>query len=417
MGGEGLAVHIHAHRAQIGVHLHLGDLLRPVHVPAPAQVDEGLTAPRRLVEVKRVLSGFAVKGHQSLLVFALLAALVPAVGSKVEQVPHMGGPQPRPRLDELQNVLVVDALVLFGVVAPLRGGGLELRVGVRTVLGEAHGAVGILGVVGVKEFVILLQAAQIPPEIQVVAVHVRDIQNGAVRLQHEHIGHGGGSGGVEAVAQLVQRPVVVQHILRHRAAGGDLVTQAPHRDGRMVITLGHQLPHLGQGVLTPALHVLGDVGDLRPHHEAVFIAQVVKLLGVLVVGQPDGVGADLPDERHILPVLSQGDGIAQPLAVLVPGHATEGIGAPIEEEPFLRVDLELPAAEPGGDLVPAVQLGGGGVEMRVVQPIPQPDVFNDKLRLGMTVHRGDGFGLAVDGEGHRTAVLPRLHRDGGGFPL
>ena len=106
--------------------------------------------------------------------------------------------------------------------------------------------------------------------------------------------------------------VVFQQVPVHGAGGGDLVGEAPAHDGGMVVALHHQFFHLGQGVGPAIPHVHGDVGDLRPYHQAVFVAEVVKFLGVLVVGQPDGVGPYFQDEADVLPVFRQGEGIAQP---------------------------------------------------------------------------------------------------------
>ena len=79
------------------------------------------------------------------------------------------------------------------------------------------------------------------------AVHVRDLQNGAGGLQHEHICHGGLPGGVQLVGQLVQQTVVFQQILVDSGSGGNLVGQAPHGDAGVVVVLTDQLLHLGQG--------------------------------------------------------------------------------------------------------------------------------------------------------------------------
>ena len=53
---------------------------------------KGLVGKVGFVQIKGVLFGFAVKGDQTLLVLAGLAALVPAVGGKVEHIPAVHGP-------------------------------------------------------------------------------------------------------------------------------------------------------------------------------------------------------------------------------------------------------------------------------------------------------------------------------------
>ena len=307
---------------------------------------------------------------------------------------------------------MVDALVALGIVPLLRAPGLVLGVGVRAVLREADDLIRVRGVEAVEELVVLLQLPQIPAEIQVIAVDVGNVQDGAVRLQHEDVGHGGGAGGVQLMAQLVKQAVVFQQVLVHGAGGGDLVGEAPAHDRGMVVALHHQFLHLGQGIGPAIPHVHGDVGELRPHHQALLVAQVVKFLGVLVVGQPDGVGPHLQDEAHVLLVLLQGEGIAQPLPVLVPGHPPQGVAASIQEKAPLGVHLERPAAEPGGHRLAIVQPGGGGVKVRIVQPVPQAGVFQGEHRLGAAPLHGGGLLLSVHGEGNLVGVLhPRLHRD------
>ena len=83
--------------------------------------------------------------------------------------------------------------------------------------------------------------------------------------------------------------------------------------------------------------MLGNIGDLRPDHHAVLVTEVVEILVVLVVGQPDGVRTQLPDEGHILVVHRAGDGVAHALTVLMAGDAVERVGTAIEEEAVLGV--------------------------------------------------------------------------------
>ena len=46
-----------------------------------------------------------------------------------------------------------------------------------------------------------------------------------------------------------------------------------------------------------------DIGNLRPDHQTVLVAEVVELLRVLVVRQPKRCSTDLFDDFHIKPVL------------------------------------------------------------------------------------------------------------------
>src|SRR5699024_9332868 len=63
------------------------------HKAAAADVDHGLGGPVSLVDVEGVLLDVAVVGDKALVIAALDAALVAAVGGEVEHSPHVGGPQ------------------------------------------------------------------------------------------------------------------------------------------------------------------------------------------------------------------------------------------------------------------------------------------------------------------------------------
>lgn len=143
-----------------------------------------------------------------------------------------------------------------------------------------------------------------------IAVHVRDFQDGAGDLQHEYVGHGGGPGGVQLVGQIVEGAVIFQQLLIHRAGSGDFVGKPPHRNAGMVVVLDNEFLHLVQGVGPAVVHVHGDVGNLGPDHKALLIAEVIEGLGVLVVGQPDGIGTHLQDQGQVLLHHLCGDGIA-----------------------------------------------------------------------------------------------------------
>ena len=405
------AVHIEGHFRQVGVNLDFGDILGPVHIPAAAGVHKGLLAPVGLIQVEGVLLDFAVKGNKALLVFAVLAALVPAVGSKVEHIPDVGSPQPGPVGNHFGHVLMEDALVGLGIVTLFGMGSLVGRIGVGAVLAEADAAVGILGVIVVKEFIVLVQVPQIPAEIEVIAVHIGDLQDGAGDLQHEYVGHSGGPGGVQLVGQIVEGAVVFQQLLVHRAGGGDLVGEAPHGDAGMVVVLDDEFLHLAQGVGPAVMHVHGDVGNLGPDHQALLIAEVVEGLGVLIVGQPDGIGTHLEDQGQVLLHHLFRDGNTHPLAVLVAGDAPQRVGPAIEEETLLRVNLEFAAAKADRLAFAVVQRSGEGVEVGVIQTVPQVGVFQREYRLGGAIlHRGAEF-LAVQSKMHRVGAHHKgLHR-------
>ena len=91
------------------------------------------------------------------------------------------------------------------------------------------------------------------------------------------------------MAQLVEHPMVIQHICLVLGGDGDLVGNAPADDAGVVVVLVDELLHLADGVGAAIGQVLGDVGDLSPDHHAVLVTEVVEVLVVLVVGQSDGV--------------------------------------------------------------------------------------------------------------------------------
>ena len=94
-------------------------------------------------------------------------------------------------------MLVVNALVALGVVALFRVAALVDWGWRRAPTPKADAAVREIGMVFVKELVVLLQFTQIPAEVEVVAVHIRNLQKRTVDVQHEYICHGGGTGGVQ----------------------------------------------------------------------------------------------------------------------------------------------------------------------------------------------------------------------------
>ena len=103
----------------------------------------------------------------------------------------MGRPQPRAVSNHFCHVLVIDALVGFGIVALFGVGALVGGVGVRAVLRKTDAAVGIFGVVGIKKVIVLIQLTQIPAKVQIVTVHIGNFQNRAGDFQHKDIRHRG----------------------------------------------------------------------------------------------------------------------------------------------------------------------------------------------------------------------------------
>ena len=295
-------------------------------------------------------------------------------------------------------MLVIYALVAFGVVAFFGVGALVGRVGVCAVLRKTDAAVGIFGVVGVKKVVVLVQLAQVPAKIQVVAVHIGNFQNRAGDFQHKDIRHRGQAGRVELVCQIVEGAVVFQQLLIDSRCGGDLVGQSPNGNARVVIVLNNQFFHLGQRVGAAIVHVHRDVGNFRPDDKTLFIAQVVERLRVLVVGKADGVGAHFKDQRHVLLHHLFGNGYARTLAVLMAGNTTQGILTPVQNKALLRVNFKLAAAEAGGLGLAIVQPCSHGVEIRVIKTVPQAGMLQREHGSGGAVLDGNARLLAIQRE-------------------
>ena len=311
----------------------------------------------------------------------------------------MGRPQPRAVSNHFCHVLVIDALVGFGIVALFGVGALVGGVGVRAVLRKTDAAVWVFGVVGIKKVIVLVKLAQVPAKIQVVAVHIGNFQNRAGDFQHKDVRHRGRTGRVKAVRQFVQGAVVFQQLLIDSRRSGNFVGQSPNSNAGVVVVLDDEFFHLGQRVGAPVVHVHRDVGDFRPNHDTLFVAQIIERLRVLVVGKADGVGAHFKDQRHILLHHLFGDGHTRALAVLMAGNTTQGIGAPVQDKALLRVDFKLAAAEAGGLGLAIVQPRSHGVEIRVIKTVPQVGMLQREHGSGGAVLDGNARLLAIQCEG------------------
>ena len=199
--------------------------------------------------------------------------------------------------------------------------------------------------------------------------------------------------------QFVQGAVVFQQLLIDSRRSGNFVGQSPNSNAGVVVVLDDEFFHLGQRVGAPVVHVHRDVGDFRPNHDTLFIAQVIERLCVLVVGKADGVGAHFKDQRHILLHHLFGDGHTRALAVLMAGNTTQGIGAPVQDKALLRVNFKLAAAEAGGLGLAIVQPRSHGVEIRVIKTVPQAGMLQREHGSGGAVLDGNARLLAIQCEG------------------
>ena len=136
---------------------------------------------------------------------------------------------------------------------------------------------------------------------------------------------------------------------------------------------------------------------------------------MLVVGQTDSIGPDLPDEGHILLMDSLTNSVADPRPVLVPAHPAQGVGAAVEEKSLFRIHLKHSHAEVVLHLIHHLtafhQPGHSPVQIGIFQTIPQMgigNVQNDILPLSgrlvsLCIQKGN---LHCPGPGHKG-----LHMD------
>ncbi len=180
----------------------------------------------------------------------------------------------------------------------------------------------------------------------------------------------------------------------------------------MIVALCNEFPHLAEGVFAAALHMHGDIGNLRPHHDAVFVAQIIELLRMLIMCKTQCVCTDLPDDLHVRGVIFPGQSIALSLQVLMPADTAQGIAAAVEEEAVVRVTAEFPAAKACADGIPALKSRIGRVKVGIVHPVPQMHILNFKHGQRMPVFRPDTLAFSGNGHGDRGCILPgfNFHR-------
>ena len=241
LGGKGLAVDVQGNFLLGGIHLDGGHLVSALGVALGADVHELLLAPPGLVEIEGILLGFAVEGHQALVVHAGLATLVAGVRREVKHVPHMIGPHIGVTLEALEHELMVLGLVFLGVVVAAGMGGMQVRHALSAVLGVSQGRLGVAQVEEADPQIVQEQARHIPTQVQVPA----DVGHRIEGAAHGVAGQGGKAAGISLMDQVIQDVVVVQHVLLLLGGDGDLVGHAPADDAGVVVVLLNELLHLG----------------------------------------------------------------------------------------------------------------------------------------------------------------------------
>ena len=109
------------------------------------------------------------------------------------------------------------------------------------------------------------------------------------------------------------------------AADGDLVGKTPNNDRCVVVVLGDEFLHLGDGVLTAGGHVTGNIGDFCPNYETALVAQIIEVLIMLIVSETNGGSAHFTNEVHIFLVVLGEQSITEAPSVLVTGNTAQGI--------------------------------------------------------------------------------------------
>ena len=242
--------------------------------------------------------------------------------------------------------------------------------------------------------------------------------------------HGGGTGLVHLMAQVVEDAVIFQKIIVD-TAHGNLIGKTPDHDGRMVVVLGNQLLHLADGVLTAGGHMLGNVGNFSPDHQTLFIAQIVEILIVLIVCQTDGGAAHLADQLHILLVMGGKQRVADAQTILMTADTAQGVLLTVEDEAVFGIDFVAAAAEAGGHIVDhfaiVQKLCLDGIQVWILAAVPQMGILDaeDNLfgggfpgaqHLAFPVHQGVTDQLPFPGiceeHFHLGFGIPAFH-DGG----
>ena len=186
----------------------------------------------------------------------------------------------------------------------------------------------------------------------------------------------------------------------------------------MVVILDNQLLHLADAVLMGRgirVHH-ADERNLRPDHKAQVVAGIVEILGMLVMGQADGVCPQLLDDPGILVMLLPGEGIPPVQPVLMAAHPPQRRPDAVDAESLLRVTGEAPHACPYGDFIAGfvapLQCGGDGVQAGIVD-IPPLRIRHIDRDLGLIrrPHRGGHLlpVLILNGIQHGEVLVRPLH--------
>ena len=155
-----------------------------------------------------VLADFAVKGDKPFLILSGLSTLVPAVSAEIKHIPAVHGPDIGAFLPHFQHVFVIHRLITLRPITTFRVRRLISGIGVRAVFRQTDHLIRMLGVIGVKPGVVILQIPQIPAIIQVIGADVSQAHQGMMVIQHKGVSHGRWPGWIKPMAKIVQQPVI-----------------------------------------------------------------------------------------------------------------------------------------------------------------------------------------------------------------
>ena len=150
------------------------------------------------------------------MVLAVFAAFGSGISAEVKHIPHMGGPEVGTGEELLDQFLVVISLIFFGIVALGGVGGVPVQ-GFAAVLGAADGEAGVLGVELVEPGAVHGGVAAVPAEVVVIGDHIGDVDIALIHAAHGNTGHGGQTGLVPVVAEVVEDVVVFDPSTHGRA--------------------------------------------------------------------------------------------------------------------------------------------------------------------------------------------------------
>ena len=113
----------------------------------------------------------------------------------------------------------------------------------------------------------------------------------------------------------------------------------------MVIILENQLFHLAYRIFPAVRHMLRNIRDFCPYDHARAVTQVIKILVMLVMRKPDGIGTHFTNQLHVFVMMLCRNRISDALPVLMPGHAAQRVWLPVQEKSLFRVHAECAHAK------------------------------------------------------------------------